>query len=79
MQSQVRSGGSAIVRVSNNAAHIDLGPPMLYTNKLNNFRSVAWPSWSKALDLSILDSQWAKVHASLNLAATTIQLFRFLK
>ena len=31
---------------------------------------VAWPSWSKALDLSNLDSQWGKPRASSNLAAT---------
>ena len=31
---------------------------------------VAWPSGSKALDLRSLTSQWAKVRASSNLAAT---------
>ena len=47
----------------------------IYMNGKTGLQLVAWPSWSKALDLSILDSQWARVRASSNLAATMEKRF----
>lgn len=45
-------------------------PEAVLMNTAVLLRLVVWPSWSKALDLSYLDSQWAQVRASSNLAAT---------